>query len=369
MKIPARQSSAGIALLVVMCAIFVLSLLAAGLAYSMKVESRLAMGADTNQRLVWLGRSGVEFARWYLANDLATAPFQSKMQLWAGGTGGPGETNSTLAGISLDNIAIGEGTVSLKITDLDRFANINSASGQEIQQALTLMGVDAGSISVISDSIQDWVQPGDLPRVAGAKSDYYQGLTPPYNCKEAPMDDLSELLLVKGIWDHPEIYWGGAATNHPGPSFQHRLGFGNAGEAPNYPFGLDSLFTPFSSGRININTADKNVLEMVLMTAGMDAGTADADSDAIIKYRAGPDGVEGDGDDTPFSGVGTLRAAGINDPQALGQLGGLCDVHSTVFEVTVTAQIGSFPARTFHAILFCPPGTHNIRVVRFYWNY
>jgi type II secretory pathway component PulK len=39
MKIRLRSQSAGIALLIVMCAIFVLSILAAGLAYSMKVES------------------------------------------------------------------------------------------------------------------------------------------------------------------------------------------------------------------------------------------------------------------------------------------------------------------------------------------
>ena len=83
-----------------------------------------------------------------------------------------------------------------------------------ILQALTLMGVDANEISVVSDSILDWIDPDDLPRVAGAESDYYQGLAVPYYAKNAPIDDLSELLLVKGILDHPEIYWGGAATNH-----------------------------------------------------------------------------------------------------------------------------------------------------------
>lgn len=361
MKISVRPPAAGIALLIVMCAIFVLSILAAGLAYTMKVESRLAMTADTNQRLVWLGRSGVELARWVLAQEATTQPFDSLNQVWAGGTGSMGETNSALNGFSLNNYPIGDGTVSLKIVDNERFANINSAGTPEITQALTLMGVDAGSISVISDSIQDWVQPGELPRIAGAKNDYYQGLTPPYNCKEAPMDDLTELLLVKGIWDHPEIYWGGAATNHPGPSFQHRLGVGSSpGEAPNYPFGLVNLFTPFSSGRININTADANVLQLL---PGVDANTADA----IIKYRSGPDGVDGDGDDTPFQNINQLNAAGVN-PATVGQLGQLADVRSATFHVTVTAQIGTYK-RDFDAILYRPPGTRNVQVVRFYWNY
>ena len=115
MKIPTRPQSRGIALLIVMCAIFVLSILAAGLAFSMKVESRLAMSADTNRRLVWLGRSGVELARWVLAQEATTQPYDSLNQIWAGGTGSMGETNSALAGIDLKNYPIGDGTVSLKI--------------------------------------------------------------------------------------------------------------------------------------------------------------------------------------------------------------------------------------------------------------
>ena len=45
-----------------------------------------------------------------------------------------------------------------------------------LQQVLTVMGVDASEVSVVSDSIQDWVSAGDLPRIAGAKSDFYQSL-------------------------------------------------------------------------------------------------------------------------------------------------------------------------------------------------
>jgi type II secretory pathway component PulK len=357
MKISTRPRSAGIALLIVMCAIFVLSILAAGLAFSMKVESRLAVSSDTNQRLVWLGRSGVELARWVLAQEGSLQPYDSLNQIWAGGTGSMGETNSPLAGISLSNYQIGDGTVSVKIVDLERYANINTAGTPQIQQALTLMGVDASSISVVSDSIQDWVQSGDAPRIAGAKTDYYQGLNPPYNCKEAPMDDLSELLLVKGIWDHPEIYWGGAATNHPGASFQHHLGFGGAaGEVPNYPFGLVDLFTPFSSGKININTAGANVLQLI---PGVDSTVADS----IIKLRAGPDGAEGTEDDTPIlNPAAALQSVGDQNPQA----GSACTTRSTTFKVTVTARIGSYK-RDFNAIIFRVGPT--VQVVSFYWNY
>ena len=354
MKIRPGHNSDGIALIIALIAILVLSALAAGFALSMKVETRLAHNANSETQLYWLGRSGVELARWVLAQE--KCPYDSLNQIWAGGPGSDCETNSPLAGFSLNNYPVGDGTVSLKIIDLERKANINTANSLEIQQALTLMGVDANDISVVSDSIQDWIGPAGPPRVAGAESDYYQGLDPPYYAKNAPIDDMSELLLVRGILDHPEIYWGGSATNHPGPTFQHKLGFGNSpGENPSYPFGLKDVFTPISTGHININTADANVLQMI---PGVDAAMAEN----IIKLRAGPDGVDGTEDDTPFLNPAVaLQSAGDNNPAA----GNLVTTRSSTFEVHVTAQIGNVPPRKYTAILFRNSPT-DIRIVGFY---
>lgn len=366
MKIQARQNSrSGVALIIALIAIFVLAIMAAGFAYSMKVETKLAQNADSDQQLLWLGRSGVELARWVLAQEatISDQPYDSLNEIWAGGPGGPGETNSVLAGISLDNYPIGNGTVSLKIVDLERKANINIANDAVLQQTLTVMGVDADTLSTVSDSIQDWIQPGDSPRIAGAKNDYYNGLTPPYNCKEAPIDDMSELLLVQGITDHPEIYWGGSATNHPGASFQQqqqhqKLGFGNSpGQMPDYPFGLVDVFTPFSAGRININTADVNVLQTI---PGMDTNTAAA----IIQQRAGPDGVDGTEDDTPFRSVNQLTATGLS-AAVVQNLSRYCVVRSYTFEVHVTAKTGDY-SRDFTALLLRSGG--DVQVLSFYWK-
>ena len=361
MNISIRQNSRdGIALIIAMIAILVLSILAAGFAYSMKVETKLAQNADSDEQLVWLGRSGVEYARWILEQEatIPGQPYDSLNEIWAGGPGGAGETNSVLSGISLDNVPMDKGTVSLKIIDLERFANINTANSVELQQVLTLMGVDADDISIVSDSILDWIQPGDSPRLAGAKNDYYQGLNPPYYCKEAPMDDLSELLLVRGISDQPEIYWGGSGTNHATATFQHQLGFGNSPNQPaDYPFGLKDVFTPFSTGRININTAGTNVLQMI---PGIDPNIAAS----IVQQRAGPDGVDGTEDDTPFQSVNQLVTAGVN-PQIVSQLGRICTTRSSTFEVHVIAQIGTYQ-REFVAVLYRTGG--DVQILRFYWK-
>jgi general secretion pathway protein K len=359
MKITARQSTQGIAIIIVLIAIAVFSTLAALFALDMKVETKLAENADNEPQLLWLGRSGVELARWVLAEEMRIPgePYDALNQIWAGGPGGPGETNSPLTGISLNNYQIGDGTVSIKIIDLERYMNINMANQQVLQQALTVMGVDADDISVVSDSILDWIDPDNSPRVAGAESDYYQSLIPPYYAKNAPIDNLSELLLVKGVT--PEMYWGSSATNHMPTIFQHKLGFANApGQPQDYPFGLVSLFTPISNGRININTAGTNVLQLI---PGMDAASAEA----IVQQRAGPDGVEGTEDDTPFENIGQLRMAGIS-PQAMQEAGRLCGVRSSTFKVEVTARYhGS--EREFIAILFRNSPT-DIQTLSFYWK-
>ena len=360
MKVIPRQNSAGIALIMVMCAIVVLTLMAAAFAYSMKIEVRLAANANSEQQMYWLGRSGAELARYVLAQQTAIPgePYDSLNQIWAGGSGGPGETNSVLSGVSLTDYPVGDGTVSIKITDLERKVNINAATDQNnlIKQALTLMGVDADSLSVVSDSILDWKDPPKGPRTAGAEDDYYQALAIPYHVKNAPIDNLSELLLVRGVT--PEMYWGSNATNHTPSVFQHKLGLGNApGEPPDYPFGLVAIFTPISSGLINVNTADANVLQMI---PGVDAAAADN----IIKLRNGPDGVEGTEDDIPFRDPNAaLQGAGVNNPQAAQ----LCTVHSYTFEVHITAKIGGLPPRDYTAIIF-RRNANDISVLSFYWK-
>ena len=360
MKTSFKHNARGVALIVVMIAIAVFTALAAALAFSMKVETRLAMNADNEQQLLWLGRSGVEYARWILAQEasLAGQPYDSLNQIWAGGPGANGETNSVLAGISLDNFQIGEGTVSLRIIDLERYANINTANAAVLQQALTVMGVDADDISVVSDSIQDWRSPAAAPRVAGAQSDYYQSLTPPYYAKNAPIDDLSELLFVKGVT--PEMYYGGGSSNSPAQPQRPKLGLGNTpDQIPDYPFGLKDVFTAVSSGKINVNTADANVLQLI---PGVDATIAAA----IIQQRAGPDGVDGTEDDTPFrNAAGALQSAGLN-PANANQAAGLLTTRSSTFRVEVTAQIGN-ATRQFTAIILRNTGT-DVKVVGFYWK-
>ncbi|HTR43001.1 MAG TPA: general secretion pathway protein GspK [Pseudomonadales bacterium] len=341
------------ALIVALLAIFMLSANAALLWYSMQVDMKLAGQSNDEPQLVWLGRSGVELARYVLGQEanIPGEPYDALNQIWAGGTGGPGETNGVLTAIDLNHFQIGDGWVSIKIIDEERYANINTAAPQLLTQALTTMGVDANDIPIVSDSILDWVQPGDTPRLSGAKNSYYQSLDPPYYCKEAPMDDISELLLIKGVTK--AMYDGGTEQSSAAPKGFNRSPF----QAPSYTFGLKDVFTPFSDGRINVNTADANALQLI---PGVDETTAEA----IIKTREGPNGDNG-ADATPYNSVADVQRAGGVSAEAAQNINQFCDVHSHTFEAHVTAHYGN-STRDYVAVIWRNTPL-DIRVVSFYW--
>jgi type II secretory pathway component PulK len=51
----------------------------------------------------------------------------------------------------------------------------------------------------IADSIIDWRDADSNPGPNGAENGYYQGLNPPYSCKNAPFETLEELLYVRDV--------------------------------------------------------------------------------------------------------------------------------------------------------------------------
>ena len=364
MRIKIQSSRKGIALIIVMLIILVLATLAGAFAYSMKIEMTLARNSNHESELEWLGRSGVELARYVIAQQ-ATIPnegnYEALNQVWAGGTGGVGGSNSVLSAISLQNNQLGAGTFSVKITDLERKFNINMADQSVLQQAMTIMGVDASLTPTIADAILDWIDRDDDPHLSGAESDYYMSLDPPYVSKNGPIDDISELLLMKGIFENPEIYWGSQASSHPVSAFQSRGKRGlNDRPAPIYPFGLVDIFDTLSSGRINLNTASLTTLQMIPQ---VDENIAVG----IIQLRSGPDGVDGTDDDLPLHNVGEL----VNVPgmrrEIVAQLGSYCDVRSFTFEVQVDVQLDGV-TRNYYAVIRKGNRPGDFGILKFYWK-
>lgn len=356
-RIQGTASQRGIALIIVMISIFVLTVLAGGFAYSMKVETKLARNANSESQIEWLGRSAIECARWELAQQLTIAqePYDARNQVWAGGMGGIGTSNSPLADFK-NEIQIQGGGATWAIFDLERKANINVANEALLQQAVMVMGVDAGQMTPVVNSILDWIDPDDNPRVGGAESEFYQSQTPPYFAKNGPIDDISELLLIKGA---AEFYAAGDnASPQPGvynPLTSRFNGMGNI--MPTFPVGLTNLFTPLSTGRININTASAEVLQIIPTM------TPEA-AQAIVSAREGED--DGSGLFGPYRNVGEVRRVPQVSLPMLGAIQQFGTVRSSTFEVHVDAQVGGYH-RHFVGIL----GRNNprdVQILSFYWT-
>jgi general secretion pathway protein K len=109
-------------------------------------------------------------------------------------------------------------------------------------------GLDGRKANEIADSIKDWIDADNSASPYGAETSYYSSLDPPYEAKNAPLDCIEELLMVKGITK--EIFYG-------------------TKEKP----GLAMYVTADSDGFININTAPKMVLRS--LSDGITAELAD----------------------------------------------------------------------------------------------
>ena len=117
--------------------------------------------------------------------------------------------------------------------------------------------VDDGDAREIIDSLIDWIDSddGDGEEEYGAEDSYYQSLTPPYFCKNGPIESIEELLLVKGI--SSELLYG-------------------TEEKP----ALAQLLTALGDdGKININSVELPLLQAIVK--GLDKSSAEN----LISFR------------------------------------------------------------------------------------
>ena len=349
------------ALVIVMIVIAVLGILAAGFAYSMKVETKLARNSSYEPDLEWIGRSGAEFARYVLVQSMnvPSEPWDSLNQKWAGG---PMGTNDVLINLSLEDNEIGAGRFSIKIIDLERKFNINLAHEEILRKGLDIIGAGletGNNISTITDSFMDWIDPNDEPRLSGAESrDYMNNPNPgfpPYVSKNGPLDDIAELLMIRGIT--PELYGRAEKSEQQEPAGG---GFG-FGAPPASASGLVDLFTTFSSGTVNINTASASVLQLM---PGLDAGLAQS----IVMARSGLDGVDGTEDDVPFRSVGELINVPGMVPGIVQSLQGAFGTRSLTFEVRIVAEINQYRRQFIAVFRRNRVNPRDLQMLFFHWK-
>jgi general secretion pathway protein K len=111
---------------------------------------------------------------------------------------------------------------------------------KQFQSLFNLQHIDITQeeLDDLTNSVVDWLDTDSEVTMGGAEDEYYLSLEPPYHCKNAPMDSIEEILLVKGMKN--EYFFG----------------------TENYD-GIRNYVTIGTVGKININTASEMVLKSI----------------------------------------------------------------------------------------------------------
>jgi len=368
---PNRKSryTSGVALVIVMLVIVALGVLASLFAYNMKVEAALARNWQSQSELEWTARSVMEMSRFVLGESLKvqTEQYDSLNQYWAGGWIDPAKEEQYRTLYAVPQPAgpdrelapqheLGTALFDYRIEDMERYYNINVADDFALRQALIIMQAEDVDADLIVDSILDWMDQDDATHLSGTESEYYERLDPPYVAKNGPIDDMTELLMIRGIT--PELFWGPQVGAHRQTALyeQAQTRFFE-GEEVMYPVGFEQLFTSVSASFVNMNTASAEVFQLV---PGVDANMASS----IIEARSGPDGVDGTEDDFPMQNANELGLVPGMTPQVAGALGQVFKSRSATFRVTIKVARGEHEG-TWRALLR-RDGPTDVKLLTFY---
>lgn len=189
-------------------------------------------------RLRLVARSGFECAVMVLSEDKDLNDVDTLREPWA-----------QSKELSLQSTALFEkGHFMVEISDLCGKIQINRLlddkggwrpAQRDLFQRFLLskaFGLDSDEVSNLMDVIKDWLDPDEDITRFGAESGYYQGLTPPYACGNAPPASLDRLTLIRGISE--ELVYGTSERK-----------------------GIMPYLSVHGNGKININTAEPVVLQ------------------------------------------------------------------------------------------------------------
>ena len=200
------QRQAGAALIVALWTVLILSLMIGGLAYEMHIEAGITSHARKRMKAQVAARGGAEFAKFLLVLSFDVSSFPPD-----------GDKNEELLikaaklakgqPVGPEKEKMGESMATYSIVPETSRLNINKLSDEEWEELLDQAGVPEEKWPELIDCFMDWTDPGDEHRLNGAEEDdaYYKAQG--YKPKNAPLDTVDELMLIKGFT--PAIVYGG----------------------------------------------------------------------------------------------------------------------------------------------------------------
>jgi general secretion pathway protein K len=306
----------GAALIVALWVLIILSLIVGSFAFEVKLESMLVSYKRKKFHAEMLARSGFEYGRAILdqrgkAKELEIEDLDEDRDGFMQAALYAKRGLSTTSTINMTN-----GSFSVTIESAEAGRNVNLLSRQQWLEILELANVPSTEWDTMIDCLADWIDEGDLHQLNGAESDdpFYQERG--YPVKNAALDSVEELLLVKG-WG-PDILYGKEAD-----------------EESDAIYGIAELLTVWGDGKVNLNTATTNLLLSF-------AEYEDWELASVMEIRMGEDGEQGTLDD----GIKNLGEVGADANKFKLQsnflkVTSIGDVYGTKYQIEAILMTGN----------------------------
>lgn len=179
-----RSAQSGVALMLVLWVIALLTIIAVALTAAQRTESTLAGNQLAAARFRAVAEAGVSFA---VLNLLATPPvLDDEVDLWAP-----------------DGAArlwtFGGETVEIRVFNEASRIDLNKAPKDLLVALTAALELPEDESSALADAIEDWRDTDDLTQLNGAEDGDYEDAGRSYGAKDGPFDSVEELQQVLGV--------------------------------------------------------------------------------------------------------------------------------------------------------------------------
>ena len=290
---PELKNEKGIALLMVLWIITLLSVICAEFSWTMRSETVIVRNFKEAEQAYYTAEAGVNRAIIELIRSAKNLRIKKQVdeedeepevRYWEPG-GGPYE------------FKFGEGRCEVRIEDENNKISLNRMAFKSKKKNLKILLekntlLEGEELDTVVDSLIDWRDKNHNHGLNGAEDDYYESLDIPYECRDGEIPVLEELLMIKGIDE--KIYYGDIGTpeskikltseelellltGNPLPEIQEEETDDELDdESEKKNLGLVNIFSVTSSSKkrrleIDVNTA---TLKQLLLLQGMDIATA-----------------------------------------------------------------------------------------------
>ncbi len=276
-----KQSESGIALMLVLWVLALLSMIVFEFCYTMRIEATITKNFKEGERSYYLAQAGINRAFIELIKtNRSTKKFKGAKDTLVDN---PEEDEFEDEGIDEWKpreepylFELEDGACEVTISDEGGKINLNWIAKQAKTDRKLLSdviekscGLEGEERDVVVDSIIDWVDKDHNHLMNGAEDEYYESLEDPYEARDGDFVIPEELLLVRGITD--DLFYGSPYALEEGNEDwydENKSTFDFSGSEDDEGLaltgkGLSELFTTFSNSnsfKVNVNDASYGLL-------------------------------------------------------------------------------------------------------------